>query len=97
MCPGGLQVNATRPHRVLSKNTTELKIRPEMAPNCLVFPVSHWFPAKTRPLRSACDLQKGRSRTAGSTFCGAQPQSERKVRFRKRLGGLLRFYYWEAV
>ena len=29
-----------------------------MAPNCLFFPVSHWFPAKTGQLRSTCDPQK---------------------------------------
>ena len=47
-----------RGKRVLSKNTNELKIRPKMAPNCLFSPVSHWFPAKTGQLRSACDPQK---------------------------------------
>ncbi len=67
---------------VLSKNTNELKIRAKMAPNCLFFPVSHWFPAKTGQLRSTCDPQKKRrSRTAGSTFCGAQ------VRTAGRMGG----------
>ena len=29
-----------------------------MAPNCLFFPVSHWFSARTGQLRSACDPQK---------------------------------------
>ena len=38
-----------------------------------------------------------RAINAGSTFCGAEPQSERKVRSRERLGGLLRFYHREAV
>ena len=29
-----------------------------MAPNCLFFPASHWFSARTGQLRSACDPQK---------------------------------------
>ena len=40
------------------KNTNELRIRPKMAPNCLFFPASHWFSARTGQLRSACDPQK---------------------------------------
>ena len=62
-----------------------------MAPNCLCFPVSHCFPAKTSQLRSACDPQKKKIayrwidflRSTSPSVSSIQSQKDRWLRCRR--------------